>query len=39
MNRRSQLRSEQYGLFQVATSKLKEFVPARIPRMWGVWLE
>jgi peptide/nickel transport system substrate-binding protein len=28
-----------YGLFQVATSKLKEFVPARIPRMWGVWLE
>ncbi len=29
----------QYGLFQVATSKLQNFVPARIPRMWGVWLE
>ena len=28
-----------YGLFQVATSKLKNFKPYRIPRMWGVWLE
>jgi len=28
-----------YGIFQVATSKLKNFVPYRIPRMWGVWLE
>jgi len=29
----------QYGLFQVATSRLQNFVPARIPRMWGVWLD
>jgi peptide/nickel transport system substrate-binding protein len=28
-----------YGLFQVATSRLKNFKPYRIPRMWGVWLE
>ena len=28
-----------YGLFQVATSKLKNFKPYRIPRMWGVWLD
>lgn len=28
-----------YGLFQVATSKLKNFKAYRIPRMWGVWLE
>jgi len=28
-----------YGLFQVTTAKLKNFVPYRIPRLWGVWLE
>jgi peptide/nickel transport system substrate-binding protein len=28
-----------YGLFQVASAKLKNFEPSRIPRMWGVWLE
>ena len=28
-----------YGMFQVATSKLKNFKPYRIPRMWGVWLD
>jgi peptide/nickel transport system substrate-binding protein len=28
-----------YGLFQVATSRLKNFKAYRIPRMWGVWLE
>ncbi|MBU3738305.1 MAG: ABC transporter substrate-binding protein [Rhodoferax sp.] len=28
-----------YGLFQVATSKLKNFKAYRIPRMWGVWLD
>jgi peptide/nickel transport system substrate-binding protein len=28
-----------YGLFQVASSKLKNFKAYRIPRMWGVWLD
>ena len=28
-----------YGIFQVATAKLKNFAPYRIPRMWGVSLE
>lgn len=28
-----------YGLLQVATTKLKNFKPYRIPRMWGVWLD
>ncbi len=28
-----------YGLFQIASAKLKNFKPYRIPRMWGVWLE
>ena len=28
-----------YGLFQVAGAKLQNFVPYRIPRLWGVWLE
>ena len=28
-----------FGLFQVATSKLKNFKAYRIPRMWGVWLD
>lgn len=28
-----------YGLFQVATSRLKNFKPYRIPRLWGVWLD
>lgn len=28
-----------YGLFQVATAKLKNFEPYRIPRMWGVTLD
>ena len=29
----------QYGLFQIASAKVKNFKPYRIPRMWGVWLE
>ncbi|MBN9060911.1 MAG: ABC transporter substrate-binding protein [Rhizobiales bacterium 65-9] len=28
-----------YGLFQIASSKLKNFKAYRIPRMWGVWLD
>lgn len=28
-----------YGMFQVASARLKNFKPYRIPRMWGVWLE
>ena len=28
-----------YGMFQVASAKLKNFKPYRIPRMWGVWLD
>jgi peptide/nickel transport system substrate-binding protein len=28
-----------YGVFQIASSKLKNFKPYRIPRMWGVWLD
>ncbi|HVL70915.1 MAG TPA: ABC transporter substrate-binding protein [Beijerinckiaceae bacterium] len=28
-----------YGLFQPATARLKNFAPYRIPRMWGVWLD
>ena len=28
-----------YGLFQVTASKVKNFVPYRIPRLWGTWLE
>jgi peptide/nickel transport system substrate-binding protein len=28
-----------YGLFQVASSRLKNFKAYRIPRMWGVWLD
>ncbi len=28
-----------YGLFQIASSRLKNFKPYRIPRMWGVWLD
>jgi peptide/nickel transport system substrate-binding protein len=28
-----------YGMFQVASSRLRNFKPYRIPRMWGVWLE
>jgi peptide/nickel transport system substrate-binding protein len=27
-----------YGLFQAAPANLTNFVPYRIPRMWGVWL-
>jgi peptide/nickel transport system substrate-binding protein len=33
------LKAGNYGIFQVATAKLKNFVPYRIPRMWGVTLE
>jgi peptide/nickel transport system substrate-binding protein len=29
----------QLGLFQIASSRLKNFKAFRIPRMWGVWLE
>ena len=28
-----------FGLFQAASAKLKNFMPYRIPRMWGVTLE
>ena len=28
-----------YGLFQAAPKTLKNYVPYRIPRMWGVWLD
>jgi peptide/nickel transport system substrate-binding protein len=33
------MKAGNYGIFQVATAKLKNFVPYRIPRMWGVTLE
>jgi peptide/nickel transport system substrate-binding protein len=33
------MKAGNYGLFQVASAKLKNFAPSRIPRMWGVWLE
>ncbi|HYZ62322.1 MAG TPA: ABC transporter substrate-binding protein [Acetobacteraceae bacterium] len=33
------MKAGNYGYFQVATSRLKNFAPYRIPRMWGVWLE
>ena len=28
-----------YGVLQATTVKLKNFVPYRIPRLWGVWLD
>jgi peptide/nickel transport system substrate-binding protein len=28
-----------YGLFQVTSSKIKNFVGYRVPRLWGIWLE
>jgi peptide/nickel transport system substrate-binding protein len=28
-----------YGMFQIASARLKNFKPYRIPRMWGVWLD
>ncbi len=28
-----------FWVFQIATAKLKNFKPYRIPRMWGVWLD
>ena len=33
------MKAGNYGYFQVATARLKNFAPYRIPRMWGVWLE
>ena len=33
------MKAGNYGLFQVASAKLKNFEPSRIPRMWDVWLE
>lgn len=33
------MKAGNYGIFQAATSKLKNFTPYRIPRMWGTWLE
>ena len=33
------MKAGNYGMFQAATVKLKNFKPYRIPRMWGVWLE
>lgn len=32
------IKAGNYGLFQVSTSRLQNFVPYRIPRMWGVTL-
>ena len=28
-----------YGMFQVISSRIKNFTPYRIPRLWGMWLE
>ena len=28
-----------YGMFQVVSSKIKNFAPYRIPRLWGMWLD
>jgi peptide/nickel transport system substrate-binding protein len=33
------MKAGNYGMFQVASTRIKNFVPYRIPRMWGVWLE
>jgi peptide/nickel transport system substrate-binding protein len=33
------MKAGNYGVFQTATTKLKNFTPYRIPRMWGTWLE
>ena len=33
------MKAGNYGIFQAATVKLKNFTPYRIPRMWGTWLE
>jgi len=33
------MKAGNYGIFQVATAKLKNFTPYRIPRMWGVTFE
>ncbi|WP_342361814.1 ABC transporter substrate-binding protein [Terrarubrum flagellatum] len=33
------MKAGNFGQFQVATAKLKNFTPYRIPRMWGAWLE
>jgi len=33
------MKAGNYGIFQVANAKLKNFEPSRIPRMWGVTLE
>jgi peptide/nickel transport system substrate-binding protein len=33
------IKAGNYGLFQAASARLKEFKPYRIPRMWGVTLE
>ena len=33
------MKAGNYGVFQIATAKLKNFTPYRIPRMWGVTLE
>jgi peptide/nickel transport system substrate-binding protein len=32
------IKAGNYGLFQVTSDKVKDFVPFRIPRMWGVTL-
>jgi peptide/nickel transport system substrate-binding protein len=33
------MKAGNFGQFQAASAKLKNFVPFRIPRMWGCWLE
>jgi len=33
------IKAGNYGLFQVATARLRDFKPYRIPRMWGVMLD
>lgn len=33
------IKAGNYGLFQAATARLRDFKPYRIPRMWGVTLD
>ena len=33
------MKAGNFGIFQVASAKLRNFMPYRIPRMWGTWLD
>lgn len=33
------IKAGNYGLFQAAATRLRNFTPYRIPRMWGTWLD